>query len=295
MRAMEPSDPALATVSPLTDAEIGAADALVREAGWNQVVADWRVFLKSGTVHAIRTGAGRVVATAATLPYGGRFGWISMVLVAVDHRRQGLAKRLLRRCIDGLTGAGLVPVLDATPDGRAVYRALAFEACWGYQRLSAREAQNIGEPPMPPAGVAIRRADGPCWEALCAYDATAFGADRRTLLTNMRERLPALAQVAERDGRVVGILLGRDGRTATQLGPLAADDDATALALLARGLDAVEGPAYVDVADTKEGLRAWLAARGFAPQRPFTRMLYRRNARFDDPVRTFAVAGPEFG
>jgi GNAT superfamily N-acetyltransferase len=292
---MAPSDPALGVVSPLDEAEIGAADALVREAGWNQVAADWRVFLKSGTVHAIRTGTGRVVATAATLPYGGRFGWISMVLVAVDHRRQGLAKLLLRRCIDGLTDAGLTPVLDATPDGRPVYQALAFEGCWGYQRLSAREVLKADDVPMPPAGVTIRRADAACWDALCAYDAVAFGADRRALLANMRERLPAVAHVAERDGRIVGILLGRDGRTATQLGPLAAGDDLTALALLARGLDAVEGPVYIDLADAKAELHAWLAVRGFAPQRPFTRMLYRRSARFDDPARTFAVAGPEFG
>jgi GNAT superfamily N-acetyltransferase len=292
---MEPSDQALATVSPLLEAEIGAADALVREAGWNQTAGDWRVFLRSGTVRAIRTGAGRVVATAATLPYGGRFGWISMVLVAVDHRRQGLAKRLLRRCIDDLSGTGLVPVLDATPDGRPVYRALAFEECWAYQRLSARTVLKAAVLPAPPAGVTIRRADDTCWQALCAYDAAAFGADRSALLANMRERLPAVAQVAERAGRIVGILLGRDGRTATQVGPLAADDDAIALALLARGLDAVEGPVYIDLADAKEGLRAWLAARGFASQRPFTRMLYRRSARFDDPARTFAVAGPEFG
>ncbi len=292
---MEPSDPSLAIVSPLAEAEIGGADALVREAGWNQVAADWSVFLDSGTVHAIHDREGRVVATAATLPYGGRFGWISMVLVAVDHRRQGLAKRLLRRCIDGLTGAGLTPVLDATPDGRAVYRALAFEDSWGYQRLSARAVLKVGDLPMPPAGVTVRRADDTCWDALCAYDAAAFGADRRALLTNLLARLPAVAQVAEREGRIVGILLGRDGRTATQLGPLAADDDATALALLARGLVAVAGPVYIDLADAKEGLRAWLMARGFAPQRPFTRMLYRRSARFDDRARTFAVAGPEFG
>ena len=292
---MGPSDPSLTIVSPLVEAEIGAADALVREAGWNQVAADWHVFLRSGTVHAIRNRAGRVVATAATLPYGGRFGWISMVLVAKDHRRQGLAKRLLGRCIDDLTGAGLTPVLDATPDGRPVYRALAFEENWGYQRLSAGEVLKVGDPPLPPAGVTIRRADDMCWEALCAYDAATFGADRTALLANMRERLPAVAHIAERNGRVVGILLGRDGRSATQIGPLAADDDAIALALMARGLAAVEGPVYIDLADAKAELRAWLAARGFAPQRPFTRMLYRRSARFDDPARTFAVVGPEFG
>ena len=39
----------------------------------------------------------------------------------------------------------------------------------------------------------------------------------------------------------------------------------------------------------------FLEARGFSAVRPFTRMLHGRSTRFDDPARTFAVLGPEFG
>ena len=120
----------------LAPGDLGDAEALVAEAGWNQVAADWRIFLGLGTVYAIRDGA-CVIATAATLPYGRTCAWISMVLVAATHRRQGLATRLLRRCIDDILAAGLVPVLDATPAGRAVYRPLGFQDAWGFARLAA--------------------------------------------------------------------------------------------------------------------------------------------------------------
>ena len=63
-----------------------------------------------------------------------------MVLVAGDYRRRGLATRLMRRAMDDLAAAGLVPVLDATPDGRAVYRALGFQDSWGFHRLGAARA-----------------------------------------------------------------------------------------------------------------------------------------------------------
>ncbi len=96
--------------------ELGDADALVREAGWNQIEADWRIFLELGTVYAVRD-KGRVIATAAVLPYGGRFAWISMVLIAGYYRRQGLGTRLVQHCVRDLTGKGLVPVLDATRPG----------------------------------------------------------------------------------------------------------------------------------------------------------------------------------
>lgn len=288
------SDPALETESPLTAAELDDAEALVREAGWNQNSADWRTFLDLGTVHAVRSGEGRLVATAATLPYGGRFAWIGMVLVAGDYRRRGLATRLLRRCMDDLISARLVPVLDATPNGRAVYRPLGFEDTWGFHRLELSRRITVDDASATPEGVTVVPIADSIWPAVSAYDAAAFGADRSALLARLRGRLPAAGHVAERGGRVMGFVLGRDGRTTSQIGPLVAEDDAIARSLLARAL-IVEGPIYIDLADAKVEIRAWLEAQGFAPQRPFTRMVYGRRTGFDDPARTFAVVGPEFG
>jgi GNAT superfamily N-acetyltransferase len=288
---MAPTEPLIgASLSP---AELPDAEALVREAGWNQIAADWEIFRALGTVHAARDG-GRVVATAATLPYG-RFAWISMVLVAGEQRRRGLGTRLLKRCVEALSGQGCVAVLDATPEGHPLYRALGFEDSWGFHRLVRRDAGPMrGDAPLP-SGTIIRPIADPDWAALCAYDAAAFGADRSALLARLRGRLPAADLIAERNGRIAGFLLGRDGRSASQAGPLAAEDDATAQALLARALPAIDGPIYIDLADAKTAICGWLMANGFSAQRPLTRMLHRRAAGFDDPSRTFAVAGPEFG
>jgi len=276
---------------PLTESELGDAETLVREAGWNQLAADWRIFLQHGTVYAVRDGM-RVVATAATLPYDGGFGWVSMVLVAGAYRRQGIAKRLLARCIDDLVAAGIVPVLDATPAGQPLYRSLGFAEAWVFQRYAGH---GLAETLTPPGGTIIRPIVGTDGTAVQAYDRAAFGADRSGVLANLRERVPQAALIAERGGRICGYLMGRDGRRATQLGPLIADDADTALALLARGLAAVQGPVYIDLADSKASLRAWLTARGFTSERPLTRMLLRHAKSFDDVTKTFAVAGPELG
>ena len=94
----------------LAAAELPDAEALVREAGWNQVAADWEIFRALGTVYVARAG-GRVVATAATLPYS-EFAWISMVLVAGEQRRRGLGTQLLKRCMAALNESGHIAVLD---------------------------------------------------------------------------------------------------------------------------------------------------------------------------------------
>jgi GNAT superfamily N-acetyltransferase len=288
---MAPSEPVIGAA--LAAAELSDAEALVREAGWNQVAADWEIFRALGTVFAARAG-NRVVATAAILPYG-QFAWISMVLVAGEQRRRNLGTRLLKRCVDVLREQGRVPVLDATPAGRPLYRALGFAETWGYHRLARGNATPLPEHAGPADGTIVRPIADADWPALCAYDAACFGADRSALLQRLRGRLPAAELVAERHGRVAGLLLGRNGRTASQIGPLVAEDDDVAHALLARTLPAIEGAVYVDFADSKTALGAWLAECGFSAQRPLTRMQLGRSSGFDDETRTFAVVGPEFG
>jgi GNAT superfamily N-acetyltransferase len=288
--------------SSLSPAELDDLGTLVSEARWNQIAADWRLFIELGRLYAAHTAAGRIMATTATLPYGDRFAWISMVLVAGAYRRRGLATALMRRATDDLKAARLVPVLDATPDGRAVYRALGFLDCWGLHRLRReRQGENHGEGEAArdrssaPAGVTIRPIGDKDWPALCAFDAAAFGAQRGAVLAGLRGRLPAAALVASSGDRVVGFSLGRDGRIAAQIGPLVAENDAIACAILARALAGIAMPLFIDLADAKSEVRMFLEARGFAAVRPFTRMLHGSSARFDDPARTFAVAGPEFG
>jgi GNAT superfamily N-acetyltransferase len=293
MPAMASSEPRLTVKVSLTPSELDDVGALVRDARWNQLAADWRIFLKLGRLYAVPTDDGRIVATTATLPYGSRFAWISMVLVAPDYRRRGLATRLMQQAMRELAAAKLVPVLDATPDGREVYRRLGFEDAWGFQRLIRRERQGAGAPA--PAGIIVRPITDADWQAVCAYDAAAFGAERGAVLAGLRGRLPAADLVAMRADELVGFLLGRDGRLAAHLGPLIAEDDAIARALVARALEGIDGPLFVDLADSKTDLRRFLDAHGFAAVRPFTRMLYGAAARFDDPARTFAVLGPEFG
>lgn len=277
-----------AQIGRLTPADLADAQALVAEAGWNQIAADWRMFLDFGTVYAVREG--HVVATAAWIPYG-RCAWISMVLVTAAQRRRGLATRLLHRCIADVTAAGLVPVLDATPAGAKVYAPLGFRAAWGFARFaSERRASQPVE-----TSAAIEPITDADWPALCAYDAAAFGNDRSSVLGRLRGRLPPAELIARRDGRILGMLLGRDGRTAFHLGPLIAEDDEIAKALLARALSRIDGMVYVDIADAKPAVHAFLEASGFAMQRPFTRMLLGRDESFDDVARTYAVIGPEFG
>jgi ribosomal protein S18 acetylase RimI-like enzyme len=297
MSAMEISELDITVKSSLSASELDDLEMLVTEARWNQNAKDWRLFLELGRIHAAHTPDGRIVATTATLPYGERFAWISMVLVAGPYRRRGLATRLMRRATAELSAAGRVPVLDATPDGHPVYRAIGYQDWWGFHRLRREQGTEQGARDAPPRvdGVTIRPLRDEDWPALCAFDAAAFGAPRHAVLAGLRGRLPQAELIAHSGNRIVGFCLGRDGRMIAHIGPVVADSDAIACALLAQALVRIDAPLFIDLADTKSNVLAFLQARGVAPVRPFTRMAHGHATRFDDPERTFAVIGPEFG
>src|SRR5262249_30469663 len=191
---MATSEPRLTVKESLTSSELDDVDALVREARWNQLAADWRIFIEFGRLYAIPSADGRIIATTATLPYGGRFAWISMVLVAGEYRRRGLGTMMLRRAMADLAAAQLLPrpPAPAPPRGGGrAYRKPVLEASWGFQRLTRRERQRAAASGGAPAGVPVRPITDADWPALCAYDAAAFGAARSAVLAGLRGRLPA--------------------------------------------------------------------------------------------------------
>jgi GNAT superfamily N-acetyltransferase len=270
----------------LLASDIPAAYALSVEAGWNQTPADWRLMIDHGDGFGITDG-GRLVATALAHRFGS-IGWISMVLVTRDYRRRGLATELLARCIGTLRDKGITPGLDATEAGRMVYERLGFRAVYPLDRRAATILRS--EAPMAGNVRSLARAD---LAAIALYDAKIVRADRRHILHHLSERAPDLAFIAEDKGAIRGFILGRDGREATQIGPLMADDPAAAINLIDAALAKVSGRVYVDTLDQHRELNAHLAMRGFDIQRGFTRMLFGQSTPFDDPSRIFAIAGPE--
>ncbi|WP_338665587.1 GNAT family N-acetyltransferase [Pararoseomonas sp. SCSIO 73927] len=280
---MEPTEaaPVAVPVAALSTSAMAGCLALSREAGWNQAEADWRLFFEGGTVFGI--GGDRPVATGAVLPYReGGFAWIGMVLVTASMRGRGLGTRILRHGLALLEEAGLLPVLDATPAGARIYRPLGFVAQLGLTRWRGPAG---GEAPVGP-----RPAAAGDLSAMASLDAAAFGAARPTVLRELLRRAPALGFVGDN-----GFVLGRDGARATQIGPLVAPDEAAALPLLQSALAQARGEVIIDLADRCTGLADALRARGFAPERPYTRMALGHAEPFGDPSRLMAVAGPELG
>jgi ribosomal protein S18 acetylase RimI-like enzyme len=274
-------------IEALTLGDVEGGLALSDAAGWNQTADDWTLFIDRGRAIGCRDAAGRLVATAAALPYGTQAGWISMVLVAEGWRHRGLASALMRECIAHLQAAGTLPLLDATPAGAAVYRSLGFAAGSEFERW-----QSGGPGDVATAADASRLAEATDIDRIALLDRSATGLDRRFLLESFLSRSGTRAWLSA-DGR--GFVIAREGRRATQIGPLVAPTTGQALALLGAAWAAAKPPVFLDVPASRHEIAAWLERRGFQRQRPFVRMSLGAAPAPVLAERCFILAGPEFG
>lgn len=307
--AGQPIDPnveGVARIVPLTAADVPEALALSVAAQWNQNDADWRMMLRLGHGWGLRvcTADGRETLAASTivLPYGDDFAWTSMVLVLPEFRRRGCASFVLRQALTALQAEGRSAILDATPAGHAVYVQEGFTDTWGFARYrrGATVRASVRAPgasgARPAEAMTIRPLQDTDWKAIADLDRPAFGASRLPLLQALAARLPAVARVAEDGAGLRGFVLGRDGREASQIGPLVADDGITARLLLSDAIEALDGAVYLDLLDERKG---WcdrlLHELGFTVQRPFTRMVHGRGDAPGDAAMLWLVAGPELG
>jgi GNAT superfamily N-acetyltransferase len=274
----------MGAIDHLALARLGADDAragllLSEEAHWNQNEADWRFFLGHGTVFGIRDGD-RLIATAALLPYSDGNAWISMVLVTAAWRRRGLATRLVDACLARAARQGLTPWLDATPAGATVYGPLGFRPVLELRRVRIAGAAVAAPRELTSSGGI---------DEFISRDRRATGFDRSALLREFCNR-PGSRLVAQ-DG---AFALIRDGRTARHIGPIHADDAASAIALVDAIAACESGPLLIDVVTNHSEFLHALTGSGWSIERPFQRMRFGRAATPASQL-PFAVAGPEFG
>lgn len=281
-------------VRPIDASHCEAVWPLSVEAGWNQNLADWRFMLGAGRGFGCVGPDGRWQASSLILPLGQKLAWISMVLVTKERRRGGVGTGLLKRCIDEVRSAGAVAGLDATEQGRPIYLPLGFRDLYPIARWHFDEARDTAV--APPHGVTLRPVAAADLAKLALYDRPLTGMERPAILAHLALRQPGQAWFAEDGaGKIVGFVLGREGRMATSLGPVVADSEAIALALIVKSAAAAPGPFIIDVPVAHRAVRAWLDAQGAVTPRGYMRMTLGEAKGLDDAAHVFALAGPELG
>ena len=198
-----------------------------RAEGWNPGLADAACFASvdpEGFLIAERDGT--PVATVSCVNYDASFSFLGFYIVRKDLRGNGYGLRIWNAAI-AHAGARVIG-LDGVVAQQDNYRKSGFTLAYA----NVRYGGTVAAPAAPRADV-IALSDVPL-AAVEADDATVFPAPRSAFLRAWIGAPGHVGCAVVRDGRLAGWGVIRPCRKGFKIGPLVADDRATAEAVLSR-------------------------------------------------------------
>jgi len=268
---------------PMRAADLPAAHGLSMRLDWPHRLEDWRLFLELGSGLVALDPSGALAGTAMFWSFGARATGIGMVIVAGTHQRQGIGRRLMAAVQAGATTRGLM--LNATEAGLGLYESLGFRALG---RIRQHQGVFAGAEPDPRVRAA-RRSDQP---TLLALDRAAFGADRRVVLDRLWGAA-ADCRLIETDGRVSGFAMRREFGRGEIVGPLVAETEADAMALV--GSMARPGFLRIDIPAAASAFGEWLTGLGLPAVDTVVAMTRGDWPFGEGPARRFGLASQALG
>jgi GNAT superfamily N-acetyltransferase len=275
-------------IRPMTEADLPVGLGLSRQAGWNQIPADWRRFLELQPDGCFVAEWNGTVAGTTTTCIFGPVAWIAMVLVAEPLRGQGIGRALLNHALEFLDRRQVPTVrLDATPLGQPLYERLGFVEQY-------RLARYGGTPALGPEGAGCKAASADDWEALAALDQEVTGIDRRRLLFRLFAEQPESVRLAPPRAHPAGFLAARLGSLAVQVGPCIGSPEVgpVLLADACHRLSCTQ--VFLDIPVANVEATRLAESGGLAVQRHLTRMC-RGVPRCESLPWVWASSGPEKG
>lgn len=227
------------------------------------------------------------VSCISVVAYPGGFGFLGFYIVTPDRRGQGHGIATWRAGLErlGERTVGLDGVVDQQPN----YRRSGFV-------LAHRNIRFGGEVRIPPPDdPRIRPVDPPLLEAVIAYDACFFPADRSAFVRGWVDTAHRTALALVEDGTVTGYGVVRPCREGAKIGPLFADTDEGA-DLLFRALASrvTGGPVFLDCPEPNAAATALATSYGLSPAFETARM-YRGAAPQLPLDRTYGITTFELG
>ena len=280
-------------VRPMLLTDLKPAMDLAKIEGWNQTVKDWMILVDNPlNTCLVAEYNSKIIGTATVINYSDTAGWIGMVLVDKDFRRQGVGRTLVTKILDKVHGFKSVK-LDATPAGQPVYQKLGFIEERILYRMTSTPFKSIDKMRYEAEPEVIQPNE---FDEIIKFDKDIFGVGRTDLLKSSLLNYPQKAFRLKRDGRISGYILGRDGIRYSYIGPVFAFTTSDAEALISNSLKSLTGKdVALDVLDDKKELIEWLESIGFVIQRQFTRMYLNQNPFPGRIENQYLIIGPEYG
>lgn len=276
-------------IRPMTEADIAQAHQLSIGVGWPHRPEDWRLVLEVGHGFVACDTIGRALGSAMWWPFGEHFATCGMVITSPRLQMQGAGRRLMDTIFEQSGERDLR--LNATRAGYRLYRSLDFQPI-GRIFQHQGKAQDVA--PAPSAAITVRAVTAADEAVIARLDAAAYGADRSRVIAALMA--VSTGTLVERDGDILGFALCRRFGRGHVVGPVVAEDDETAIALVRPHVQAHEGAFLrVDTAQEQGVFGGYLEACGLTIFDTVTTMIRGRNHGPLGKARTFGLVNQALG
>ena len=245
------------TVREMREVDLPTCLEFTQQVKWPHRTGDWQLHFSQGNGSIIENAQGDIVGCILWWDYGDEYATVGLVVVPAHMQGNGLGRKLMDTVMSQTGERSLQ--LVATVAGKRLYQQCGFtEAALIYQ-VQGQWAGAV-EPLSSDAG--IKPLDTNNLADIIIIDDAAYGCSRASLLTAVAQQGKGL--VAYRDGKAVGYAMLRTSGHGQTLGPVLADDDDTAKALISQLLASETGFIRFDLTERAKGIQPWLESLGLA-------------------------------
>ncbi|SAI30358.1 Predicted acetyltransferase involved in intracellular survival and related acetyltransferases [Bordetella ansorpii] len=274
----------------MRQADIPAGWRLSNQEHWPHRVKDWQAFFALGRGCVVQAGDD-VAGIGMCWQWGVRAATLGMVLVSPAHRGQGVGSLLFDALCEMAPDSTLL--LHATPMGERLYERAGFQRVGIVHQCQGIVAQDVPTAALPD-GAALRLALPEDLDLLADLDARARGMPRRGLMQQWQQQATATVMLSDPDGLRGFAMLRRFGKGLI-IGPVAADDEGCAKALIAYLANQSQGQFLRVDCDAATGLTPWLEASGLAKVSDAVVMARGAALPVDAGMRLFAIGAQALG
>lgn len=217
------------------------------------------LFSSSHKIFGHKNPDGKLVSSAAIIPYDHKLAWIGMVIVHSNYRGLGLGKEVMQKCMEYASDRSIL--LIATADGQPLYEKLGFTVVdsvhkYFCDKYVPQKLANISD-------ISIEAYKEEQLEDVIELDGAAFGEKRSIFLRNRIQQSHQCLVVKDENSRIIGFGLSVLGPVNLTLGPVVAPNTRMAELIIDRLACDHKGKLRVDVPSGKENLMASLEQSGF--------------------------------
>nr|WP_256138030.1 GNAT family N-acetyltransferase [Serratia quinivorans] len=241
----------------MIDTDLPAAFELSQQIQWPHRLEDWQQSWSLGA-GVIAEAEGQVVGCALRWLWGEQRATLGLVIVAEQHRGQGIARAMMQQLMAPLSTYQLQ--LVASDQGKPLYQQLGFVEQGPLAQHQCRELPLRDAAPLP-NGLSLRPALPADIALLSELDLLASGMQRQPLLVELLAGA-GQALVLERRGIAVGFALRRRFGYGSMIGPVVAPELADAVILIDALCQPCSGQFVRVDTPLATGLGEWLNQRG---------------------------------